>query len=142
MDRETFTRIRSRLGKHRREISAVLGVSPKAVESYEQGWRRVPANVERILYFLLFKLEEEKLADYEPCWETRSCTEASRNGCMAWEAHEGRFCWFFTGRLCGAAKAAGKRRYPCHSCAVFLGQLERLGEHPPRRVSKIEQRLE
>jgi transcriptional regulator with XRE-family HTH domain len=130
MDGPAFARVRSLVGKSQRDIAAMLGVSLKAVESYEQGWRAVPANVERILYFILFKLREEDIFAEPDCWVTRSCPEQTRSACLAWIAKEGRYCWFFTGRLCAAARgdsAAGKGGASefCYDCAVFTRLLRR-----------------
>ena len=63
-----FARLRASLGKSQRELAELLGLSLKAVESYEQGWRNVPAHVERLLYFLLFKLNENEIEAEDPCW--------------------------------------------------------------------------
>jgi hypothetical protein len=100
----------------------MLGVSVKAVESYEQGWRRIPTNVERLLYFLLFALEGGNTENDAPCWDDRACARETRKICVAWAAREGRLCWFYTGGLCGGT---GPRA--CRSCAVFLRQLARTG---------------
>ena len=39
MDRETFVSLRAKLGKTQKSLAELLGVSLKAVQSYEQGWR-------------------------------------------------------------------------------------------------------
>ncbi|HUW42333.1 MAG TPA: helix-turn-helix transcriptional regulator [Rectinemataceae bacterium] len=117
MNSETFSGLRALLGRSQRELADILGVSLKTVESYEQGWRRVPANIERILYFLLFKLNEVALEGEEPCWEATACPDSKREHCVAYLAKEGRFCWFFTGRLCAASGAEGAAS--CHDCPVF-----------------------
>jgi hypothetical protein len=96
----------------------------KTVESYEQGWRRVPVNIERILYFLLFKLNEGALRGEEPCWTVTDCPDSKRANCVAYLADEGRFCWFFTGRLCGGTDEGGA--VSCHTCPVFAQLLERV----------------
>ena len=44
------------LRKTQKELANLLGISKKTVESYEQGLRNIPSNIERILYFLLVKL--------------------------------------------------------------------------------------
>ncbi len=123
-----FARLRSSLGKSQRELAELLGVSLKAVESYEQGWRNVPAHVERLLYFLLFKLNEDEIEAAEPCWESKDCPEASRSKCVAFVAKEGRFCWFFTGRLCAAKPGAGA----CYTCDVFTRMLSKVEEGKSR----------
>jgi DNA-binding XRE family transcriptional regulator len=122
-----FARLRAALGKSQRELAELLGLSQKAIESYEQGWRNVPAHVERMLYFLLFKLNDAAIADAEPCWESTGCPEERRESCVAYVAREGRFCWFFTGKLCaiakGAAEGAAGGGDPggrgCYTCSVF-----------------------
>lgn len=140
MSRATFARLRRLLGRSQRELADVLGISVKAVESYEQGWRRVPANVERILYFLLFKLNEEALRDAAPCWVATKCQDASRARCVAALTKEGHFCWFFTGKLCSAAhegKADG-----CYSCAVFARLLELVDASPGSEAAGAEEKGE
>jgi DNA-binding transcriptional regulator YiaG len=123
---EDFARLRSSLGRSQRELAELLGLSLKAVESYEQGWRKVPAHVERLMYFLLFKLNEDEIDSAEPCWEAKSCPEALRSKCVAYAAKEGRFCWFFTGKLCASSMAgAGAKpaKQGCYSCEVFTAML-------------------
>jgi transcriptional regulator with XRE-family HTH domain len=121
-----FARLRSSLGKSQRELAELLGVSLKAVESYEQGWRNVPAHVERMLYFLLFKLNEAEIEAEAPCWESVACPEERRSKCVAYVAKEGRFCWFFTGRLCASAKGAEGGERGCYSCSVFERMLAKV----------------
>jgi transcriptional regulator with XRE-family HTH domain len=128
-----FARLRSVLGKSQKELAELLGLSLKAVESYEQGWRNVPTHVERILYFLLFKLNEDEIEAEDPCWESSNCPEAARSKCVAYVAKEGRFCWFFTGRLCSSArvsasdspKSGGVER-GCYTCSVFTRMLAKV----------------
>ena len=52
MDKSEFRRLRKILHKNQKQMAQLLGVSLKAVHSYEQGWRVVPPAVERQLYFL------------------------------------------------------------------------------------------
>ena len=125
MSGSEFSRLRASLGKSQRELAELLGLSLKAVESYEQGWRNVPAHVERLLYFLLFKLNEDDIVDEDPCWTAKACPDELRSKCVAFVAKEGRFCWFFTGRLCAGAKDAADDR-GCYSCSVFTQMLARV----------------
>jgi len=122
LDGPAFARLRAALGKSQRELAELLGLSLKAVESYEQGWRKVPSHVERLMYFLLFKLSEDGTAEGEPCWEFNSCPEERRSACVAYVSKEGRFCWFFTGRLCATAQSGME---DCRSCEIFARMLER-----------------
>ena len=131
MHANEFSQLRSMLGKSRKELAVMLGVSAKAVESYEQGWRRIPVQTARMVYFLLFTLKSRRLTDASPCWQQRSCSHAARSDCPAWEAQEGIICWFITGKLCAAAKdtALGGDEY-CFSCRVFTAQLEKVKTGP------------
>jgi DNA-binding transcriptional regulator YiaG len=126
MSGSEFARLRAALGKSQRELAELLGLSLKAVESYEQGWRNVPAHVERMLYFLLFKLNEREIEAEEPCWESVGCPDEKRSKCVAYVAKEGRFCWFFTGRLCSSDKSGEADDRGCYSCAVFSRMLARV----------------
>jgi len=119
MDKAGFSRMRVLLGKSQRDLAGLLGISLKAVESYEQGWRGVPSNVERMLYFLLFKVNETSFMRESPCWTSKSCSEKSRKDCLAYATGEGHFCWFFTGGLCASAKASGIGERYCYGCVVF-----------------------
>ena len=42
-----FTALRKRFDKTQKQMSQLLGVSIKAVHSYEQGWRSIPDHVEK-----------------------------------------------------------------------------------------------
>jgi DNA-binding transcriptional regulator YiaG len=126
MSGSEFARLRASLGKSQRELAELLGVSLKAVESYEQGWRNVPAHIERMLYFLLFKLNESEIEAEEPCWASLNCPEEKRSKCVAYVAKEGRFCWFFTGRLCASAKSGDADDRGCYACSVFERMLDRV----------------
>ena len=47
MESSEFKEFRAKLGKTQAQMAQLLGVSLKAVHSYEQGWRSVPTAVER-----------------------------------------------------------------------------------------------
>ena len=55
MDSKEFSNIRKKLAKTQKKLASLLGISLKAVCSYEQGWRTIPSHVERQLIFLLAK---------------------------------------------------------------------------------------
>jgi len=114
-------------------MAALLGVAKKTVESYEQGLRNVPANVERIIYFLLFKLSPDKIAENENvlCWDKKNCPPHIRQNCVAWIAKEGFFCWFITGKVCGAEKLlSSKSNGSCFNCSFFKENLEKIYPEP------------
>ncbi|MFC1516563.1 helix-turn-helix domain-containing protein, partial [Thermodesulfobacteriota bacterium] len=53
MDNKEFAYFRKKLNKTQKQMAQLLGTSLKAVHSYEQGWRSIPANVERQMFFLV-----------------------------------------------------------------------------------------
>ncbi|MCX5879496.1 MAG: transcriptional regulator, partial [Deltaproteobacteria bacterium] len=53
MRNSEFSRIRGYLGKTQNELAQLLGTSLKAIQSFEQGWRRIPVHAERQVLFLL-----------------------------------------------------------------------------------------
>lgn len=127
MHKEDFKKIRNILKKTQKEMAVLLGVSKKAVESYEQGLRNIPSNSERLLYFLLFKLNMNKFGKKELCWQKKKCMPDIRKNCVAWLAREGFFCWFITGRVCEASKLLGDGCCDsCFDCDFFKEQLSKV----------------
>jgi len=99
MESKEFSQIRHYLGKSQSELARLLCISPKAIQSFEQGWRNIPASAERQLLFLLsLKRSSDKGAG--PCWEVKSCPDGWRENCTAWELNAGYFCWFINGTFC------------------------------------------
>jgi DNA-binding transcriptional regulator YiaG len=119
MDSREFSEIRKKLEKTQKEIANLLGISLKAVCSYEQGWRTIPTHVERQLIFLLARKGHQQ--EKTNCWELRDCPEEKKNKCPAWEFDSGQFCWFISGTLCESAdcKSWEKKMEMCKTCMVM-----------------------
>lgn len=127
MTHSEFAGFRSQLERTQKEMAALLGVSLKAVESYEQGWRRIPANIERILYFLLFRMNQNLFGRLDRCWLEVKCSTAVRADCPAWIAREGLYCWFLTGKMCRANKRSRQAKgKSCSECAFFKKRLKKI----------------
>jgi DNA-binding XRE family transcriptional regulator len=120
MDGKEFQDLRQKLQKTQKQMAQLLGVSLKAVQSYEQGWRSVPSQIERqALFFLALKMENpQRLL---PCWEIRHCTPDMREACPAWEFKSGHLCWFINGTICqGKPQKNWKQKIAlCKKCSVF-----------------------
>jgi len=99
MDNKKFIDVRKKLEKTQKGLASLLGISLKAVCSYEQGWRTIPSHVERQLIFLLAKKIQAN-QEMINCWEIRNCPEEKRRQCPAWEFNSGDFCWFICGTIC------------------------------------------
>ena len=120
MQREEFVALRKVLKKTQAQMAHLLGVSLKAIHSYEQGWRVIPAHAERQLLFLASMVHgkgEKKAA----CWAVKNCPEDKKKQCPAWEFKAGSMCWFINGNICdGFAHKKWKDKIEiCRSCDVF-----------------------
>lgn len=120
MTKEEFTKIRRILGKTQLEMARLLGISLKAVQSYEQGWREVPLHIERHTLFLLHTTKSPEIR-YKPCWEVEKCPRELRHACPAWELRLGHLCWFINGTIChGKVQENWHEKLKiCRSCKVF-----------------------
>ena len=71
VEKAEFSSIRKKLGKTQKQLAALLGMSLKTIHSYEQGWRSIPAHIERQLFFLLINQRKNK-NELIPCWEQKA----------------------------------------------------------------------
>ena len=120
MENNEFREIRAELGKTQKEMAQLLGVSIKAVHSYEQGWRNIPHHVEKQMLFLLFK-RRNKGKSNEKCWDILNCPEKRRTQCPAWEFDAGELCWFINGTICSNKihRTWQEKIEECRACRVF-----------------------
>lgn len=103
-------------------MSQLLGVSVKAIYSYEQGWRSIPTHVERQVFFLLSrKRGARNLSKAKPCWIIKKCPPKRRKQCPAYEYDAGKFCWLVNGTICEckAQKNWKEKMKICRECAVM-----------------------
>ena len=89
------------------------------------GDRRVPAHVERQLFFLLSR-NRGSGRDMKPCWVIKKCPKERKERCPAWEFQAGKLCWFINGTLCEckAQKNWKEKMNICRSCEVLRPLLE------------------
>jgi DNA-binding XRE family transcriptional regulator len=120
--------IREHLEKTQEQMGQILGVSRKAIQSFEQGWRDVPLHIERqVLLILALKSRGSKAT--QPCWMTRPCRAEEKENCPAWQFDAGNICWFINGTLC-EGKAQGsweKKMQVCRDCEVYKSMLDLKG---------------
>jgi len=124
MDSKEFSQARHLLGKTQDRLARLLSVSPKAIQSFEQGWRRVPPYIERQL-LLLLSLKRSVDSSTQPCWEIKSCPAEWRENCIVWELKARYFCWFMNGTFCQghAHKSWDKKIQLCRECEVYKSML-------------------
>jgi len=133
MEISEFVFIRHSLHKTQRGLAQLLGTSLKAIHSYEQGWRTIPAAVERQILFLYW-CRKVGLKHQKPCWSLVKCPLERRRQCPAWEFKAGQFCWFISGTICGGQVCDNWRQKMkiCRQCPVLQSILPDLpnGEAP------------
>ena len=124
MDRIKFAHYRAKLGKTQKELASLLGVSLKAIQSYEQGWRSIPVHIERQLYFLIVNQRKAETKKRKDCWTQKKCN--CKKECPAWEFKAGNLCWFLSGTLCECAseKSWKEKMDICRDCNVLTSLLE------------------
>ena len=120
MDKKEFSEIRSHLGKTQSQMAQLLGVSPKAIQSFEQGWRHIPTYAERQVLFLLARKRAHNKRG-TPCWVIQKCPTKTRRNCPAWEFQSGHLCWFINGTVCqGEVQESWREKMEmCRQCKVF-----------------------
>ena len=125
MDSKEFHSLRQKLQKTQKQMSQLLGTSLKAVQSFEQGWRKVPVHVERQVLFLQ-ALKRGRGKESHLCWDIRGCPLPTRQACPAWEFNVGHLCWFINGTICHGKvqESWSKKMTVCRKCEVFSADLK------------------
>ena len=121
MESSRFKDVRARLNKTQKELAQLLGVSIKAIHSYEQDWRKIPHHVERQLLFLLSRLVMDNDTPLDKCWDILNCPDEKLKKCPAWEFKTGDLCWFINGTNCSgkAQNSWEDKMEECRACKVF-----------------------
>ena len=124
MDSKEFIHLRKKLNKTQKQMAQLLGTSIKAIHSYEQAWRSVPAYVERQMYFLVSRMDENRKRR-KPCWVIKKCSTEQKKQCPAWEFKAGKLCWFINGTVCEGQvhKNWEEKMKICRSCEVLRSML-------------------
>jgi len=137
MEKKEFSKIRLFLGKTQGQMAQLMGVSLKAIQSFEQGWRKIPTHIERQALFLLAVkgLPPQKA---KPCWETHKCAVETKRNCPAWEFRAGHLCWFINGTICsGESQESWRKKMKiCRQCVVFQAMFPPLRTPSEELISK------
>lgn len=120
MDASEFKAYRSEMKKSQLRMAQLLGVSLKAVQGYEQGWRNIPPSIERQVLFLIYQLRIPR-GERKPCWDAKNCPPQKRDQCPAYEFNLGHLCWFVNGTVCGGKpqKTWGQKIVSCRECEML-----------------------
>ena len=124
VEKKEFSTARQYFGKTQSQMAQLLGVSLKAIQSFEQGWRNIPVHIERQVLFLLASKKSPPQKE-RPCWVIRKCPMEIRQNCPAWEFQAGNLCWFINGTICqGQVQESWQKKMKiCRQCKVFRTML-------------------
>jgi DNA-binding XRE family transcriptional regulator len=126
--REFVSRARRSLGLTQRGLGGVLGVSAKAVQSYEQGWRPVPVGTLVHLLLLLRDRDERDGVKRPPCWTVNRCSRDVRATCSTARLGTGRYCWAQAGGRCRVLGGRdAETGFRVHDCLVVSLLCRHLG---------------
>jgi DNA-binding transcriptional regulator YiaG len=118
MDSEVVKRIRKKIGMTQTGVAHALGVSLRAIQSYEQGWREVPTNI-MVQLLVLTAAHHPSEVERKPCWEITSCPPERQAQCPC-RRTDGSLCWLVSGRMCaGAANSGCHDIQGCLHCPVI-----------------------
>jgi DNA-binding XRE family transcriptional regulator len=122
----TLRSLREELGHTQREMGQVLGVSTKAVQSYEQGWRQMPPHVEQQLLLQAVLHRNPDFAKVPRCWKLNKCSLEVRRRCPSAKLKMPGLCWLVTGTLCHGVPFGtwAAKRDRCLQCQVMQLLLE------------------
>ena len=125
MEPKEFRQFRNILGKLQKQMGELLGVSLKAIQSYEQGWRDIPFHVERQILFLMVQKHAQNGGRVPKCWEDKNCPKDRREKCPTWEFKTPNLCWLINGTACDGEiqKNWQDKMKRCRQCKVLRDQL-------------------
>jgi transcriptional regulator with XRE-family HTH domain len=108
------------MGKTQEQLAQLLCVSPKTIQSYEQGWRKITPIVERQM-LLFYAIKRPQDVNARPCWEIKNCPDEWRDNCIVWELKFRHFCWFISGTFCqGRLQGSWENKIEmCRKCEVY-----------------------
>jgi hypothetical protein len=113
--------VRRALGKTQSGMAALLGISLRALQSYEQRWRPVPPHVQRLAGFLLALKWCKAGGKSKPCHEIHRCPDAVRDQCPAYQFKADVLCSLVTNNLCHGKtlKSWSAKLTRCQRCPVM-----------------------
>lgn len=123
--------IREQLGISQSGLAKLLGVSTRAVQSYEQGWRRVPVHVQKSAALLCYLQRRRELGAPPSCWEAMACEPAMRDGCPVYRLRAGDLCWLVHGQNC-PERNGGSWENEIAACETCPAMAPWLGPGRPR----------
>ena len=121
-----LTAVREELRLSQSELAALLGVSPRTIQSNEQGWRKPSPALERSILLLLIAWRQGEDFSSHACHKTVDCDPEMCNQCLVHRSRQGHLCWFLTGNVCKGSRLCNwqDKKQVCGEC-LFLQTLLR-----------------
>jgi DNA-binding XRE family transcriptional regulator len=134
--------IRAEMGLSQSELGGLVGISSRAIQSYEQEWRQPSELVQRMLLLLLVAHRNGARLSRSRCWEREDCPPGVRKKCIAYAARQGHLCWFLTGTMCRGQrqKSWSDKLRLCLDCR-FMQELLRPVKARPRAPTTSSRRV-
>lgn len=125
--------IRMELGLSQSQFARLVGYSPRAVQSCEQGWRQPGPDLEKSALLLLMSHRNGGRLKTLCCWDMIGCPPERREQCITYRSGQGHLCWFLSGTMCTSDESPGweHKRSICMTCPVFRTLM---GEKRPERT--------
>jgi len=130
--------VREELGMSQTELAEMLCVSPRTVQSCEQGWRNPSPGVERAALLLLLAHRHGGNLRQHECWQLLKCSEEKRSTCLVFQSRQGHLCWLLTGNRCQGKplRTWSDKKSTCFTCDFFLELLPEGAPVRPVQVSR------
>lgn len=99
----------------------MLGVSPRTVQSCEQGWRKPSPALERAVLLLRISHQQGRKLAKMACWHAAECTAGQRGSCFVYRSRQGHLCWLLSGNSCQgrSVRTWADKKALCGSCDFF-----------------------
>ncbi|MDD2599267.1 MAG: helix-turn-helix domain-containing protein [Kiritimatiellae bacterium] len=115
---ESVKQIRKHARLTQSAVAQALGVSIRAIQSYEQGWREVPTHI-MVQLLVLAAAHHTGASERAACWDVTRCPPERQALCPC-RRTDGRLCWLVSGRLCAAPSTSGPKDVQrCMECSVI-----------------------
>ena len=105
--------IRAQLSMTQTKVAQALGISVRAIQSYEQGWREVPTHI-LVQLLVLAAAYRSSSPERKACWKITGCLPEIQRKCPC-RCTDGRLCWLVSGRMC-----AGHTSNKCNDLTTCL----------------------
>jgi len=113
--------VRRELGLSQAGLADLIGVSLRAIQSCEQGWRKPGQALEKAVVLLLLASRKGSELGNELCWDSIDCSEVERKNCLVYQSQQGHLCWLLSGNICKGRRLRTwqDKKDVCLQCPFF-----------------------